>query len=303
VVAYRDSLRLLVRFAYTRTGVAPSRLDFADLDAALVGAFLQHLESDRGNCVRTRNARLAAVRSLFHYAAFRHPEHADLIAQVLAIPAKRQERAVVDYLDPTEINAMIGAPDRSGWLGRRDHALLVVALQTGLRVSELVGLCCGDIHLGAGAHLRCHGKGRKERITPLTKSTVAVLRFWLEERGGGPTSPAFPTRQGHRLSPDAVAKLVAKHAVAAALAAPSLRTRRITPHTLRHTTAMTLLRAGVDITVIALWLGHEQVETTNIYLHADLSIKERAIALTAPPEVKPGRYRPPDQLLAFLEGL
>ena len=303
VAAYRDTFRLLLGFAQDRTGKAPSRLELSDLDAPLVAAFLDHLERDRGNAVRTRNARLAAVHSLYRYAALRHPDHAELIARVLAIPAKRHERALVGFLVRAETDALLAAPDPGIWLGRRDHALLLVAVQCGLRVSELTGLTCGDVHLGAGPYLRCHGKGRKERVTPLAAPTARALRAWLAERRGDPTDPLFPTRKGGALGRDAVQKLVAKHAAKAAQSCPSLARKAVSPHTLRHTSAMALLRSGVDTTVIALWLGHEQVETTTIYLHADLSIKERALARTAPLGSRPGRYRAPDPLLAFLESL
>ena len=303
VAAYRDTFRLLLTFVQGRTGVAPSQLRFADLDAACVGAFLEHLAEIRGNGVRTRNARLAAIHSFFRFAAFRHPEHAALIGHVLAIPSRRVERARVTFLSGPELEAILAAPDRATPLGRRDHALLLLAAQTGLRLSELTGLTCGDVRLGVGAHVRGGGKGRKERGTPLTRPTVAVLRTWLAERDGRPDEPLFPGRCGGRLSPDAVQRLVAKHATAAARRCTSLQGRRITPHVLRHTNAMSLLRGGVDTTVIALWLGHEDVRTTRIYLHADLSLKERALARTAPLGTGPGRYRPPDRLLAFLEGL
>jgi site-specific recombinase XerD len=303
VASYRDTFRLLVGFAQNVTGKAPSQLDIADLDATLVGAFLDHLERGRGNGVRTRNARLAAIRSLFGYAALRHPEHAALIARVLAIPPKRFDRAIVTFLTGSEVDALLGAPDLTRWLGRRDRALLTVAVQCGLRVSELTALRCGDVHLGTGAHVRCQGKGRKERVTPLTSVTVAVLRVWLAERAGQAADPLFPTSRGGPLSSDAVAKLVAKHVAAAQRTCPSLCHKAVSPHALRHTCAMQLLHAGVDTTVIALWLGHEQTDTTSIYLHADLTIKERAIARTTPPHVPPGRYRAPDALLAFLEGL
>jgi len=303
VAAYRDTFRLLLVFVHGRAGVAPSELGFGDLDAACVGAFLEHLERDRGNGARTRNARLAAIHSFFRFAAFRHPEHADLIARVLAIPTRRVERALVTFLTGPELEAILAAPDPGSRLGRRDRALLLLAAQTGLRLSELTGLTCGDVRLGVGPHVRCVGKGRKERTTPLTRPTVAVLRAWLVERGGAPGEPLFPGRCGGRLSADAVQRLLAKHVATAARHCPSLRGRRVTPHVLRHTSAMSLLRGGVDTTVIALWLGHEDARTTQIYLHADLSLKERALARTAPPATRLGRYRPPDRLLAFLEGL
>jgi integrase/recombinase XerD len=303
VAAYRDTWRLLLAFTAQRTGRQPSRLEFADLDAPLVGAFLDHLERERGNTARTRNARLAAVHSLFRYAALRHPQDAEVIARVLAIPPKRFDRALVTYLTEPEVAALLAAPDRSTWAGRRDYALILLAAQTGLRVSELTGLTCGDVHLGTGAHVSCLGKGRKQRITPLTTATVAVLRTWLAERGGRPEHPLFPARAGGRLSRDAIERRLARHTAAAAATCPSLTVKTVTAHTLRHTAAMRLLQAGTDTSVIALWLGHEQAETTQIYLHADLALKERALARTTPADAKPGRYRPPDKLLAFLEAL
>jgi len=250
VTAYRDSLRMLLIFAKKRTGKAPYQLDIADIDAEMVGAFLNHLERDRHNSVRTRNTRLAAIRSLFRYAALRHPEHAGSIQRVLAIPSKRYERAVVSFLAPDEVDALLVAPDRSTWIGRRDHALLLLAVQTGLRVSELTRLACGDVELGPGAHVRCHGKGRKERVTPLTTHTVAVLRVWMRERAGQPTDPLFPTGRGTQLSADAVQWLLAKHAAAAAKSCRSIANKRVSPHVLRHTCAMNLLQScGATIKV------------------------------------------------------
>jgi len=293
VAAYRDAWRLMLRFVCDRTHKQPCQLDLADLDAPLIGAFLDHLEADRHNSPRTRNARLAALRSFFRFAALRHPEHAALIARVLAIPSKRCDRAEVSYLDQAEADALVAAPDRRTWTGRRDHALLDVAIQTGLRVSELTGL-----------RNQCWGKGRKHRCTPLSKQTVAVLRVWMQERQGQPGDALFPTRRGTPLTRGAMASLVTKHATTAQRRCPSLHTKRSTPHVLRHTCAMNLLQSGVDVTVIALWLGHERAETTaRIYLHADMSIKERALARTAPLDTKPGRYQPTDQLLAFLDTL
>jgi integrase/recombinase XerD len=304
VAAYRDTCKLLLAFAQGRTGKPPSRLSLADLDATMVGAFLQHLEDGRGNGTATRNARLAAVHSLFRYAAPRAPEHAAVISQVLAIPPRRRERAIVSYLTPDETDALLAAPSRETWHGRRDHALLLLAVQTGLRVSELTGLTRQDACPGAGPHVRCHGKGRKDRATPLTSQTVKVLRTWLAELGPGPdTGPLFPAQSGGRLSRDAVERLVAKHAAAAETACPSIKEKNVTPHTLRHTAAMSLLKAGVDTSVIALWLGHEDPETTQVYLHADMTIKEQALARIQQPGTSPGRYRPPDTLLAFLDNL
>ena len=303
VASYRDTFRLLLGFAHRRIGKTPAKLALEDLDAVVIGAFLDHLERERHNSVRTRNNRLAAIHSLFAYAALRHPEHAALIARVLAIPAKRMNRRLICFLTDDEVDALLAVPDRDTWVGRRDHALLLVAVQTGMRVSELTSLTCGDVELGTGAHLRCHGKGRKERITPLTNQVCAVLRVWLTERRGAPGEVVFPSRRGGPLSSDAVAVLVTRHARAAMRWCPSLGTKTVTPHVLRHTCAMRLLAVGVDTSVIALWLGHEGVETTQIYLHADIAIKERALARTAPTGTTPGRYRPPDALLAFLEGL
>lgn len=303
VAAYRDTFRLLLGFVHDTTGTTPDRLDLTDLDAVIVGRFLTHLEQDRHNSIRTRNARLAAIHSFFRYAAFEHPEHADLIQRVLAIPSKRHDKATVTYLTDIELDALLAAVDTSTWLGRRDHALIVTAAQTGLRVSELTALTLNHTTLGTGAHVTCLGKGRKHRATPLTATTVTVLRAWLTERVGQAPDPVFPTRQGRPLSQDAVAKLLRKHVATATSACPSITTKTVTPHTLRHTAAMRLLHAGVDTTVIALWLGHENIETTNIYLHADMTLKQRAIDRTAPPHTKPGRYQPPDNLIAFLEAI
>lgn len=303
IAAYRDTLRLLLGFAAERLSIEPSKLDIDQLDARLIGAFLDHLEQHRGNSARTRNARLAAIRSLYRYAALRHPEHAAVIERVLAIPSKRFERRLITFLTETELEALLAAPDRATWTGRRDHALFALAAQTGLRVSELIGLRCVDVHLGIGAHVSCLGKGRKQRITPITKAVVAVLRSWLDERAGQAAEPLFATRSGRVLSRDALERRLATHAAHAAHTCPSLYQKKITLHGLRHTAAMRLLHAGVDTSVIALWLGHEQIETTNIYLHADLAIKERALARTTPVHCTPGRYRPPDMLMAFLEAL
>jgi len=303
VAAYRDTLKLLLAFAAQRLGHEPSQLDIGELDATIIAAFLDHLEHERGNSISTRNARLAAVHSLFRYAAHRHPEHAQDIQRVLAIPVKRSDRALVTFLDSEESNALINAPDRATWTGRRDHALLVTAIQTGLRATELTSLNLADVHLGTGAHINCRGKGRKERITPLTKITTAILRVWIAERGGDPSDALFPTSQGHQLTRDGLERRLAKHLATATERCPALKDKHVTLHTLRHTAAMQLLHAGVDSTVIALWLGHERVDTTQIYLHADMALKERALARTKPPATKPGRYQPPDTLLAFLEAL
>jgi len=303
VASYRDSLKLLIVFVHRRTGKAPSALQWDDLDAETVSAFLDHLEAERGNGARTRNLRLTAVRSLFVYASLRHPEHAGLIQRVLAIPPKRFDKPVVSFLSAAEIHALIDAPDRSRWEGRRDRAMLLVGVQTGLRVSELTGLDCGDVSLGVGANVRCEGKGRKHRAVPLTSATEAVLGVWMRERSGFRDDPLFPTRTGRRLSVDAVERLVRKHGATAELRCPSIRAGQLHPHTLRHSCAMSLLRAGVDTSVIALWLGHADIRSTQPYLHADMTIKQRALDRTTPTSAAPGRYRPGDALLAFLEGL
>jgi site-specific recombinase XerD len=299
ITAYRDCFRLLLAFTRDRTGTQPAQLSLGDLDATLIAAFLDHLETARGNSARSRNARLAAIRSLFTYAALREPQHAALIARVLAIPPKRHDKALVTWLTSKETEALLAAPDRGTRTGRRDHALLLTAAEAGLRVSELTALTCGDLHLGRGPYLRCHGKGRKERITPVSKNTAAVLRAWITERSPGPASPLFPGPRGGPLTRSAVEHLLTRHAAKV----PQLKAKTISPHVLRHTAAMRLLHAGVDLSVIALWLGHESTETTRIYLHADMTLKQQALARTTPPGTPPGRYQPPDTLLAFLENL
>lgn len=303
IAAYRDTFRLLLVFVRDRTGIRPDRLSLPDLDAAVISAFLDHLERDRKAAVSTRNARLAAVHSFFHYAALCHPEHAGLIQRVLAIPAKRADQGPISYLTGPEIDALLGAPDRSTRLGRRDHALLALAVQTGLRVSELVGLRRRDVTLGVGAHVSCTGKGRKHRCTPLTPGTADVIGAWLREAGGEADDALFPGPRGHALTRDAVRRVLERHVATAVRTCPSLARKRVSPHVLRHTTAMQLLDAGVDTAVIALWLGHESIRTTDIYQHADLAMKERALQRLAPRQITPGRYRPPDDLLAFLEAL
>jgi integrase/recombinase XerD len=303
IAAYRDTLKLLLVFAARQTGKTPSELDVADLDAPLIGAFLHHLQVERGNSARTRNARLAAIHSLFRFAALHHPEHAANIQRVLAIPPGRFDRALITYLTDTEIDEMLAAPDQSTWTGRRDHALLRLACQTGLRASELTALMLGDVHLGPGAHVSCVGKGRKQRVTPLSADTVQVLAAWIAERGGQPSDPLFPTRRGTAMSRDALQRLVAKHADTATRSCATLREKKITPHVMRHSAAMALLRAGADAAVIALWLGHTNLSTVQVYLHADMALKEKALARTAPRDAPPGRYQPTDAVLAFLDGL
>jgi site-specific recombinase XerD len=303
VDSYRHTFRLLLTYARQWTGKAPSQLELGDLDAALVSSFLDHLEHDRGCGVGTRNTRLAAVHSFFRFASYRHPEHAATIQQVLAIPQKKTERRPRSFLTKVEMEALLAAPNRSTWSGRRDHMVLALALQTGLRLSELTGLRCWDVELGAGAHVKCLGKGRKRRDTPLDRTTVSLLRAWLRERGGNPDDPLFPSRQGGRLSSDAVQRLVAKHAKTARASCPSLGSKRITAHNLRHSCAMDLLASGLDVATVAIWLGHEKLESVNAYVHSDLTMKERALDRRSPFKARAGRYRPSDALLAFLEDL
>ena len=305
IASYRDSFRLLLEFLHEQTGTPPSKLQLEDLDPARIAAFLSHLESERGNSVRTRNARLTAIHSFFHFASFKAPDCAEQIARVLSIPEKRYQSTLINYLTKPEIQALLAAPDRSTQTGRRDHALLLLAVQTGLRASELASLRCQDLSLASGAWVRCQGKGRKERCTPLTSVTVKVLRVWLRELDGDPAGPLFPSRTGGHLTRNAIWRLVAKHTTTARAQCPSLAAKTMTPHGLRHTAAMQLLAAPepVDTAMIALWLGHETLDTTNKYLHADMDLKRRAVDRTTPPNVKPGRYRPPDRLLAFLESL
>jgi integrase/recombinase XerD len=302
VAGYRDTFRLLIRFASAQCGKLPTKLEIEDLSADLIADFLVHVETARGNAARSRNTRLAAIRSFFRYVAMSDPAWLLHCQRILAMPNKRYVKRTVTFLDGDEITALLSAPDRTTWAGRRDHALLLVALQTGLRASELVGLRCGDVVLGTGAHIRCIGKGRKERSTPLRRDTAKLLQAWIGE-GHDNADPLFPSIRGDRLSRDALEHLVRKHCLTASRTCPTLIGKRVTPHILRHSTAMELLHHGVDQSVIALWLGHESVETTQIYIHADMRLKEKALSRVAAPTAHPGRYRPDDQLLAFLEAL
>lgn len=301
--SYRDTIRLLIVFAAKRAGTTASKLTFADLNATTISAFLDHLEQGRGCSAGTRNTRLAAIRSFYRYAALQHPEHAATIERVLAIPLKRHDRTLVTWLTGEELKALLAAPDLSTWTGRRDRAMILLAAQTGLRASELAAVKIADVALGDGAHVRTLGKGRRERGTPLTDPTVKAIAAWLAERAGGPDEPLFPTRAGRALTRDALARRLTKYAVTAEQECPTLRAKTITPHVLRHTAAMRLLHAKVDTSMIALWLGHAEIQTTQVYLHATLALKEEALAKAEPIDTKPGRYRPPDALLGFLEGL
>ncbi|HUP71062.1 MAG TPA: tyrosine-type recombinase/integrase [Acidimicrobiales bacterium] len=304
VDSYRHAFRLLLAFARAQTGKQPSDLDIADLDAELISRFLDHLEIDRHNSVASRNTRLAAIHSFFRFASYRHPEHADTIWQVMAIPQKKGVTIPRSFLTEEEMDVLAAAPDRSTWAGRRDHTLLVVALRTGLRLSELTSLRCQDVQLGPTAHLKCLGKGRKRRDTPLDKPTVSLLRSWLSERQGGPDDVVFPSRRGGQLSPDAVQRLIAKHVATARRTCPNLDNKRISTHNLRHSCAMDLLRSGVDSAVLAMWLGHEKLESVNAYIHADPTLKQRALDRRSPVNTqRSGYYKPGDKLLAFLERL
>ena len=303
IAGYRDTFRLLLRFTGEQTGTAPTKLKVEDIDAGIVGDFLAHVESQRSNSARSRNTRLAAIRSFFRFVAMSEPAYMLHCQRILAMPSKRYVRRTVEFLDRAEMDALLAAPDRSTWVGRRDHVILVVALQTGLRASELINLRRCDIVTGTGAHIRCEGKGRKQRCTPLRQDTLKVLEVWLRERASVDGDPLFPTIRGAKLSRDAFELIVRRHTLSASRSCPSLIGKRVSPHVLRHSTAMELLHHGVDHSVIALWLGHESVETTQVYMHADLRLKEKALARIAAPASHPGRYRPDDTLLAFLEAL
>lgn len=303
VASYRDAFRLLLGFASEKLHKAPAALSLTELSPAFLGDFLKHLETGRHNTALTRNSRLSALRAFFRYVSMAEPTLALQCQQVLAVPAKRHVRSVVAFLDEPEVAALLAAPDPGTWIGRRDQVLLRVAVQTGLRNTEVTSLCRGDVTLGVGSHVRCMGKGRKARCTPLRSDVAAALEAWMAEQAGGQNDPVFPSSRGGHLSSDALQRLVARHVATASHGCPSLRVKQVTPHTLRHTAAMDLLRRGVDLSVIALWLGHESSETTQIYLHADMGIKERALAHAAHDGLPPVRYHPPDALLAFLDGL
>lgn len=303
IAGYRDTFRLLLRFASQQRSSPPTKLRIEDLDSALIGDFLAHVEKVRHNSARSRNTRLAAIRSFYRFVAMNEPEYALHCQRILAMPGKRYVRRTVDFINRTEMEALLSTPDQSTWIGRRDRAILLLALQTGLRVSELINLRCRDIALGTGAHISCEGKGRKQRCTPLRRDTVKTIGAWLKERAATDDDPVFTTIRGDRLSRDAVEHIVQKYALAASKACASLIGKKVSPHVLRHSTAMELLQSGVDQSVIALWLGHESVETTQIYMHADMRLKEKALARVNPTKSRPARYRPDDALLSFLESL
>ncbi|MEJ2419966.1 MAG: site-specific integrase [Exilibacterium sp.] len=299
ISSYRDTFRLFLKFTQQRLHKPPSTLVFEEIDAPLIVAFLDHLEKQRGLSVRSRNLRLAAIHSFFRYIAFELPSHSSQIQRVLAIPCKRFTRTLVRFLTPEEVDALIAAPDQSTWFGQRDHAFILMAVQTGLRLSEITGVKREDLALEVGAHVRVIGKGRKERCTPLAKPTVAILKAWLHQPPKGDGCLLFPNINGQRLTVHGVKYMLNKHAAAAAKVCPSLAKKRVTVHLLRHTMALEMLQAGVDRAVIALWLGHESVETTQIYLEATLEMKEQALAKTTPQNgtTKSKRFCADDQLL------
>jgi len=303
ISSYRDTFRLLLRFANTRLGTPPDRLAFEKLDAPFVTAFLNELEETRGVSAQTRNLRLTAIRSFFRFAAYEMPTHSAQIQRVLAMPAKRFDRKLIDFLTRPEVDALLDAPDKTTSVGRRDHALLLTTLQTGMRLSEVTGLKRQDAVFGTGAHVEIHGKGRKRRVVPLCKPVAGVLAAWLDEPDRAQDEFVFPSIRGGRLSADGVDRLLKKHIAVASERCPSLKQKHITFHCLRHTTAMDLLHAGVEQAVIALWLGHESIDTTQIYLDADLALKEKILAKTIPFDSKPGKFKPDDKLLAFLNRL
>jgi len=303
IASYRDTFRLLLCFAKQRLKLAPSEMGLADLSAPFLTDFLEHLESARSNKARTRNLRLTAIRSFLRFAALEAPEHSHLLQRAMAIPNKRCARPLVDFLTRPEIEALLNAVNRTTWFGRRDYALLLLAVQTGLRLSEITALRHQDVTLDTGAHVHCMGKGRKERGTPLTKAATKILAAWLNEQSSGSSLFLFPSLSGGRLSADAVQDLVAKHAAIARLKCPSMARKRVTPHVLRHTAAMELMQAGVDRSMIALWLGHESIDTTQIYLDANLAIKAEILAKVHLVDAKTRRFRPNDRLLAFLNAL
>lgn len=303
ISSYRDTFRLLLRFVHKRLHTAPDRLDFEKLDAPLISDFLAEMEKTRGVTAQTRNLRLTAIRSFFRFAAYEMPTHSAQIQRVLALPTKRFDRKLIAFLTRPEADALLNAPDRHTWSGRRDHALLLLTLQTGLRLSEVTALKRQDVVLGTGARVEVLGKGRKQRTIPLCKPVTAELQAWFEETGMTQDGIVFPSMRGGPLSADAMARLLQKHLATASDACPSLRKKHITFHCLRHTTAMDLLHAGVETSVIALWLGHESIETTHIYLEADLALKEKILAKTILFDSKPGKFHPDDRLMAFLSQL
>jgi len=303
IASYRDTWRMLLKYLTTTLEIPADAIDFNAVTAVHVTAFLDHLEHERGNTAKTRNARLTAIRAVLGRALPDHPEHAATLTQVLAIPPKRTIRTVIEFLTPAEVDALLTAPDATTWTGRRDHALLALTAQTGLRISEICSLTHDDLHLGTGPHVACTGKGRRQRLTPLTRATVRTMTTYLAERNTRPGSALFCGPHGQHLSRDALEHRLATHVATATTTCPSLAAKHVTMHTLRHTAAMNLLAAGVDVSIIALWLGHADTHSTDAYLHADMTIKQAAIDRTRPPNVKPGTYQPEPDILAWLTSL
>lgn len=303
VASLRDSFRLLLEFLHTRTGIEPPSLRVTDLDLPAVLAFLDHLEAQRGNKVRSRNLRLAAIRSFFRFLALRDPDRLGQVTQIMAVPVKRQEKRLVSALAREEIEAILSTPDQSTWTGRRDYVLLLTMYNTGARVSEMIGLQREQVRFGASTYVQLHGKGRKERTVPLWPHTARALESWFHDLAGKCGTVAFPNARGHQMARDGVEYLLRETVKKAARNCPALFGKRVSPHMLRHTTAMHLLQSGVDITVIALWLGHESIETTHCYVEADLAKKQRALDKITPIQGSLARFRPNDKLLAFLAAL
>jgi site-specific recombinase XerD len=303
VASCRDTFRLFLPFLKGKTGIAPAALRITDLDAPAVLAFLDHLEQERGNSIRSRNIRLSAVRSLFRFIALRDPDSVGIATRIMSIPQKREDQKLVGYLTRDEMEALLAAPDQTHWAGRRDHALLLTMYNSGARVSELASLQRNQVQFGASTFVQLHGKGRKERTVPLWPNTARVLRTWLQEPRSASADTVFPNARGFALTRDGVDYLLKQAVLKAARACPSLAQKPVSPHVIRHTTGVHLLQSGVDITVIALWLGHESIETTHIYVEADLTTKEKALQKLAPVETLPHRYKADDTLLAFLNAL
>jgi site-specific recombinase XerD len=304
VTAYRDTFRLLLQYASKQQGKQPVDLTLDDLNAATIARFLDHLEKDRNNSIRTRNLRLAAIRSFMHYAAYQEPAALSLIQRVLAIPQKRFHRPVLGFLSREEIEAILDAPDPSTWSGRRDRVLFATLYNTGARVSEIISLLVSDLTLDRSSSVRINGKGRKQRMVPLWKSTATRLREWLKSIPHDLESILFPNRFGKALTASGVEYRLKALIKKASQACSTLKERRrISPHTIRHSTATHLLQAGVDLSVISLWLGHEEMSTTHLYLAADLKMKERALKKLEETPTRPLRYQAGDKLLRFLEGL
>jgi site-specific recombinase XerD len=301
--SYRDTFKLLLRYADKRLKKPPETLVLADIDAPFILGFLDHLERDRGNCAASRNIRFAAIRSFLRYAVSVDPTCLQLVQRVLAIPMKRFDKSLVGFLSRDEINAILSAPNPQTWSGQRDQAMFETLYNTGARVSEIIGLCVKDLNLHRAACVHIHGKGRKERAVPLWRSTTRTLRSWLTRIVTTPESPVFPNRTGKPMSRSGVEDRLRVAVREAAMRCSSLKNRNVTPHVIRHTTAMHMLQSDVDITLIALWLGHETIATTHLYIEADLAMKERALKKLQEPETKGTRYRPQKGLLAFLENL